>query len=299
MRLLKNNLKTASLLIIIILISFIFSAICCQPIKSGVQIQRKLLQFYGLKKKKLKTSHGYLTYFEGGKGQTMILVHGYIAEAGNWYTVVPDLKKKYNLVIPDLPGHGQSDPQTDKLTPDDLLNGILQLIENKSKTEKVILVGNSLGGWVCLMAALEAKEKISHLILENSAGLKVDLPERLLLPKDIESAKELYQMLLGDESPHAPDFLYEDLIKYLGQKRFIYLFHFISEKYFLDGKLLSLDIPVDLIWGGSDRLFNSDYARRLQNEIPGSNLVIVESTGHAMHFTKPDLFVEQIFTILK
>ena len=293
----KKRKKIVAGVLAVTLISLLVSVICCKPVESVVQLQRNLLLLYGFKEKKLKTNSGYLNYFEGGKGQTMILVHGYIAEAGNWFSVAPELMKRYNLVIPDMPGHGDSDPLTDKLSPVDLIDGIMKLIVEKSENEKVILVGHSLGGWISVLATLKTDGRVSALILENSAGLKTDMPERLLLPKDVDSAKELLHVLFGKEAPELPDFMYKEIIRYVAQKRFINLYQGITDDYFLDRKLKNISIPVYLIWGGEDNMFNKDYALRFKKALRKGKLFILEGTGHCMHCTKPSLFIEKLLAI--
>ena len=54
-------------------------------------------------------------YDEGGAGETLVLVHGFAGSRQDWYPMLRFLPRRYRLVIPDLPGWGDSgrDPAGD------------------------------------------------------------------------------------------------------------------------------------------------------------------------------------------
>jgi len=52
-------------------------------------------------------SEGY--YKTEGKGNAVVLVHGFIEEGKMWDGMLNSLKKKYKVIVPDLPGFGKSE----------------------------------------------------------------------------------------------------------------------------------------------------------------------------------------------
>ena len=70
---------------------------------------RSMLTLAGLTRKSLDGT----VYWTGGDGdRTLALIHGVNDHAGTWSLVAPSLMKSHRLIIPDLPGHGESEPQT-------------------------------------------------------------------------------------------------------------------------------------------------------------------------------------------
>jgi pimeloyl-ACP methyl ester carboxylesterase len=115
---------------------------------------------------------GRVRYLVGGEGPPLVLVHGLGGSATNWVDLAPLLASRYRLVIPDLPGHGGSEP----------LRGVAGLQPYADRVAAVMaaeganpapVVGHSLGGLVVLRLALRRPETVSALVLAGSAGLSV------------------------------------------------------------------------------------------------------------------------------
>jgi pimeloyl-ACP methyl ester carboxylesterase len=70
------------------------------------------------------------------------------------------------------------------------------------------------------------------------------------------------------------------------------------EQYILDNRLQDLEVPVDLVWGESDRLFSVDYARRLLAQLPAARLTIIPRCGHVPQQECPDKVREELIKIL-
>jgi len=62
----------------------------------------------GLTKKEIKIDDHNVVYLEGGKGPTILLLHGYTGSKDDWTTFAVYLTKDYHVVIPDIPGYGES-----------------------------------------------------------------------------------------------------------------------------------------------------------------------------------------------
>jgi pimeloyl-ACP methyl ester carboxylesterase len=98
-----------------------------------------------------------LAWREEGSGPTVVLVHGSPADSRAWNRVVPFLKDRFRLVMPDLPGYGASDPVTDQPKGRAALMGraVVRLVEHVGPV--AVVAGHSYGGLVALQAALQAK----------------------------------------------------------------------------------------------------------------------------------------------
>lgn len=84
-----------------------------------------------------------------GKGQAVMLVHGFIEEGSMWDGMVEGLKKKYKVIVPDLPGFGKSGLPAGQLSMEYYAEYTREILRAE-KVHKVIMLGHSMGGYVTL-----------------------------------------------------------------------------------------------------------------------------------------------------
>jgi pimeloyl-ACP methyl ester carboxylesterase len=114
-----------------------------------------------------------LRYFVGGTtGPPLVLVHGLGGSATNWAELAPLLARDYRLLIPDLPGHGGSEPLAAVSGMQPYADRVAALMEHEGMSPAPI-VGHSLGGLVVLRLALRRPQLVSAVVLAASAGLSV------------------------------------------------------------------------------------------------------------------------------
>jgi pimeloyl-ACP methyl ester carboxylesterase len=110
-----------------------------------------------------------IAWHEFGAGDPVVLLHGGHGSWQHWVRNVDALAKRYRVLIPDLPGYGDSD-NTPELTMASLVNTTREAIDNKLGAHTSIrLVGFSFGGLVAALIAAK-RERISHLSLLGPAG---------------------------------------------------------------------------------------------------------------------------------
>src|SRR5436305_6489940 len=110
-------------------------------------------------------------YCAGRRGTPIILIHGLGNSAEVWASLFPLLSKEYLVYALDLPGFGKT-----PLAPEGVSVRThvlyLQRFLDALGYPRVALVGNSLGGWIATHFAARYPERVSHLYLLNSAGLR-------------------------------------------------------------------------------------------------------------------------------
>ncbi|HEY1203034.1 MAG TPA: alpha/beta hydrolase [Niastella sp.] len=87
-----------------------------------------------------------------GKGLPVVLVHGFSEDGTVWENQVAALKDKYQFIIPDLPGSGQS-PLNDAEWSMEYFADCIRLILDQEKIETVSMIGHSMGGYITLAFA--------------------------------------------------------------------------------------------------------------------------------------------------
>ena len=128
-----------------------------------------------LSERLLEVKGGRVHYLVGGAGPTLVLVHGLGGSATNWCELGPLLAGRYRVVIPDLPGHGRSDPLPAVSGLRSFADRVLAVMEVEGGVPAPI-IGHSLGGLVALRLALRRPEAVSALVLAGSAGLSIGRP---------------------------------------------------------------------------------------------------------------------------
>ncbi len=125
----------------------------------------------------LQCRNGKIHYTDQGRGQVILLLHGYLETSEVWDGFSLKLAEKFRVISPDLPGHGQSDIFGETHTMEHMAGIIKELLESL-EIEKAFLTGHSLGGYVALAFAERFPEKLSGYCLFHSHPL-ADSPEAL------------------------------------------------------------------------------------------------------------------------
>src|SRR5215467_13348801 len=103
---------------------------------------------------------GDFQFIDEGNGPVLVLLHGLFGALSNWVDVVERFSKNHRVVIPLMPIYTLP-----------LLNTNVKALAEFMKLDKIILVGNSLGGHVALVYVHKHPERTSGLVLTGSSGL--------------------------------------------------------------------------------------------------------------------------------
>jgi pimeloyl-ACP methyl ester carboxylesterase len=107
-----------------------------------------------------------LRYLVAGDGEPLLLVHGLGGSAANWLALAPLLLPGRRLIVPDLPGHGGSDPLPAAASLTAYADSLAALLDGPTA-----VVGHSLGGAIALRLAIRRPELLSALVLAGAAGI--------------------------------------------------------------------------------------------------------------------------------
>lgn len=271
-----------------------------RPLATLAWLGRRRLSAAGFEKHFQTSLVGPQCVFSGGGGAPVVLVHGAGDQAGGWAKIAPRLAKTFAVLAVDLAGHGESAPASGSIPFSTLLAGFDGAMKEIPQG-KVTLVGNSLGAWVATVWAKEHPERVQHLVLVNGGPLLGDRPDLTLQPKNRAEADRTLQALRDPSAPVVPDFVVDDIIRVAATGPIARL---AAEPrnlsaYLLDGKLGAFDVPVDLLWGASDKLVSLDYARRLAAQLPAARLTAIERCGHAPQVECPQRFAGALMKVLR
>jgi pimeloyl-ACP methyl ester carboxylesterase len=269
-----------------------------------------------LDQRRLEVKGSRIRYFVGGTGRPLVLVHGLGGAASNWAELAPLLAPRHRLVIPDLPGHGGSEPLPAVGGLQSFADRVFALMERENAVPAPV-VGHSFGGLVAVRLALRYPDAVSALVLAASAGLSIGRPwlrelitaNTLLRPgrlagryrSRVSRSPLLRKLVFGFVSVADPVGLADSAVEG-----------------FLAGQLLHTDTasawwalrrddprqeldqlrcPVLLLWGAEDMQLPLEdafeYVRRLR-----APLRTIAGCGHLLIGERPDVCADAIDTFL-
>ena len=233
-------------------------------------------------------------------GEPLIFLHGY---SDSWYSfsrVFPLLPSTYCAYAFDQRGHGNSDRPTDCYTMSDFANDVAAFMDAVDIAEATI-VGHSMGSFIAQGVALTYPHRVKQLILIGSATTAMN-----------EGIAELHDFVTTLDDPIPSEFV-EDF-----QKSTIY--HEVPEEFFatvvseslklpaqvwkdaLSGLIQSnytdqlhqITMPTIIFWGTEDTIFPHEEQNQLTAHIQQATLKIYTDTGHALHWERPEQFVQDL-----
>lgn len=218
-------------------------------------------------------------------GAPVLLVHGLGGRAEDWAKLAPLIAKAgYRVYLPDLPGYGQSEwPADFSYSVGDEAKVVADFFDVIG-LKQVNLGGWSMGGWVVQLVAARYPERISKLMLFDSAGLHVQpaWDVRLFTPVTPAELDKL-DTLLMPHPPHIPGFVARDILRFSGKHSWVIhraLNRMLEGKDTTDHLLPSLRMPVLLVWGEADSIIPVSQGETMHRLIPQSQLDVVPACGH-------------------
>lgn len=112
------------------------------------------------------------SYYEGGDGPTIVLLHGFASDKTVWLETAKLLTPHFHLIIPDLPGWGESSRVADASYNIDAQAARLDEFVQTLRLQRFVLVGHSMGGGIAGVYASAHPEHVSELALIDAFGLK-------------------------------------------------------------------------------------------------------------------------------
>src|SRR5947209_15402352 len=114
----------------------------------------------GFRRKSVQLGDHRIVYSEGGKGEPVLLLHGFGASSDNWNRFASRLTKRYRVIAPDLPGWGQS-TRIDSASyayPHQLER--LHHFVTQLGLKRFHVVGHSMGGFIASAYAARCPEQV-------------------------------------------------------------------------------------------------------------------------------------------
>lgn len=150
--------------------------------------------------KHIKLEKGRVYYYLEGNGPAVVLLHGFLEDHSIWNFFTKILSQNYQVLTIDLPGFGKSSVLGEIHTME-LMADTVNLILEKEKITKSIVVGHSMGGYVALSLAEKYPEKMEGIVLFHSHAAADDERGKNNRNRTIEAVKSNHKDFISHFIP--------------------------------------------------------------------------------------------------
>jgi pimeloyl-ACP methyl ester carboxylesterase len=188
------------------------------PLLTMRQVLRFRLLLSGASKRTVDLGGLPVRYFESipktrrPNQETLVLVHGFGDSAETWSLVLPRLRREWRIIAPDLAGFGRTPIPPEGMS-FSVLTDYLSRFLDAVGVQKGALAGNSLGGAVAIRYAADHPERVSHLLLLDSAGLQPGATIHAPQAKSREEALKMMKAVSGTNPRYVPRFILDDIVR--------------------------------------------------------------------------------------
>jgi pimeloyl-ACP methyl ester carboxylesterase len=263
---------------------------------------------------------GRLSYVELGSGDPPVLfVHGLGAQWRVWAQTLPAVAASRRAIAVDLPGFGDSEVGTAPVS----ISGYAEVLDrfcDRLGLDRVVVVGNSMGGFVAAEFALLARDRVSGLVLVDAAGMvptRTELSRVLpflwstaLIGARVGAAgrriaarpglrRAALRLVVNDPAALPADLTYWAMLPPPGpstrgalRAALSYATHDWGER------LGGIECPTLITWGEGDALIPVRHADEYARRIAGARIVRFPRAGHVPMIEQPGRFNEALLEFL-
>ncbi len=233
---------------------------------------------------------GDFKYIETRGGQEhLLLLHGLFGALSNFKGILDYFGDSYNVVVPILPIF---EMPLRKVSVRGLVEHVARFVVHKGY-EQVHVLGNSLGGHIALLYALNYPDKVKSIILTGSSGL-FESAMGSTFPKrgDYEFIKRKTEATFYDPSVATKELVDEvfDIVNDRNKGIRIIATAKSAVRHNLGDKLHEIKAPVLLVWGKQDNVTPPFVAEKFHELLPNARLVFIDKCGHAPMMEHPEAF---------
>ncbi|AWV06207.1 alpha/beta fold hydrolase [Marilutibacter maris] len=257
---------------------------------------------------------------------TVVMLHGFTGSKENWYPLAQRLRGRYRLLIPDLPGWGESREESGDGSARE--NGadpgyraqaqrvarFIQTLAPAGAGERVLL-GHSMGGGIAAVTAAEHPDQVDRVGLLAAAGVYFQanvFGERVLAGENPfavgdSASLEHYLGLLFEDADARPWLPWPADRIYIDQRRASAAFEQTvldrigrSDEAFLPGASAArIRQPALLLWCRQDAVIDASAMTLYAREMPQAREVLLDGCGHMSLMERPDRVAAAVDTLIE
>jgi pimeloyl-ACP methyl ester carboxylesterase len=238
-------------------------------------------------------------YKDEGQGPVVILIHGVCASLHTWDGWTGIMKDRFRIIRIDLPGFGFSELKDKDVFTRDSAVRLMELLVQEMKLQEFSIAGNSLGGYVAWLYALNHPDRVEKLVLVDPVGLPMKMPwllrfasnplirpfSRHIMPRFIFS--QAVNQVYGDKSritQGVKDRYFELAMRENGKRDYVDIFTGMGREVKKPGfsaGISDIGVPTLVMWGTKDIWIDyNEFFPQWEKLLPRAKFISYEGAGH-------------------
>jgi 3-oxoadipate enol-lactonase len=252
-------------------------------------------------------ANGTVNAAQHGSGPPLVLLHSLLSDRASFDGIVPELAKTFRVVVPELPGFGQSEAVSGGLAA--VADRMAGVVDDCADGEDVIVLGNGYGGFVALQMAIRHPNIATRLVLAD-CGAAFSEPGREAFRNMAAAAGAKGLSAITDVAMRrlfAPEFqqAHPDLMR---DRREAFLktnpdvFRAACDALAaldLRPQLGQVKVPVLVVVGEHDEATPPPMSHELAAGLPQARLKVIAGCAHVPQLQAPAVFLETIGDFLR
>jgi pimeloyl-ACP methyl ester carboxylesterase len=252
------------------------------------------------------TSVGEVAYEVFGEGPPVVLVHGTPTRSYLWRDIVPALAKRRSVYVYDLLGYGESEKGEGQDVSIPAQARLLKELVRAWGLEEPAIAGHDIGAGIVLRAQLLEGVHFSRVAILDALVLGPKLAAPRSSTWHVREHSEAYEAMpnhlfgaffsayLGETNSDLGREAFEAYLEpWWGEEgRRAFIRQALQVEVWHTGEiepmLASVEVPVLVVWGEKDGWLDPSLASRLREEIPGSELKLIQEGGHFVQEDAPE-----------
>jgi pimeloyl-ACP methyl ester carboxylesterase len=238
-------------------------------------------------------------FLDGGKGEPLLLLHGFGASKETFLAIAPYLTRHFRLIIPDIIGFGESARLTEgDYSPGSQVDRLYELLQELGISAPVHVGGNSMGGMLALVCGARHPAATASLwLLDPAAVFTGPLTEVMRIavheqrnPFDLRTVDDLLELL--NKAFVKPPWMPRPILAW--QLREFIANREVQNRVFVDTMktdvtpgIRGMTIPTLIVWGDHDEFVHPAGAEVLHELLPNSQVIIMRDIGHIPQMEAP------------
>ena len=246
----------------------------------------------GFRRRSLQMGDHRVVYSEGGKGEPVVLVHGFGSSRDSWNRFAGRLTKQYRVIAPDMPGWGESTRiEAESYGYPKQVQRLREFITMLG-LGRVHLIGHSMGGFICSAYAAQYPDEVITLSLIAPHGVAEPEPSELfhdvakgdnwLVASSLPEFERLLDKVFG-KRPYIPKSVLRQAANraIAGSAKSAKIFWETQKNDPpLEARLPQIKGPALIIWGEHDRVLHVSCAEVFRRGIKNSEVLLLPGSGH-------------------
>jgi pimeloyl-ACP methyl ester carboxylesterase len=229
-------------------------------------------------------------YVVHGQGEPLVLLHGATGSSDDWAPFLDELEGEYQLVMPDLRGHGRSTNPLREFTQRQAALDVSALLDHLG-IERFKAIGISGGGNILLHLATQQPRRVEAVVLVSATSYFPEQARAFMRQHSVDQLPDEERLRLRERHPGGEEQIRE-LFRELQAMAKRY-----DDMNFTAPYLSTISARTLIIYGDRDPLYPVDIALEMYTAIPHAYLWIVPNGGHVPPLNEP--FIKAVSPFLR